>query len=64
MFFRRRKIDESFGRIHAVLTESTTSPAGLLKDAMSMGIPVVGAKWLIQSIINGKAVGYGNFPAL
>ncbi|XP_009992587.1 PREDICTED: tumor suppressor p53-binding protein 1 [Chaetura pelagica] len=53
--------DIALGVYDAVVTDSSC-PAGVLKCAEALRLPVVSQEWVIQSLIAGERVGYNKHP--
>lgn len=48
--------------VYDVVVTDLSCPAGVLKCAEALRLPVVSQEWVIQSLIAGERVGYNKHP--
>lgn len=59
-FRSRGKLDRGLKAVDVVVADSH-APTSIIKDAKEKEVGVVTSEWIVQSLINGKQVGYHNF---
>ena len=54
------KLDKSLKKIDVIIGNSTP-PSTIVKDAMDKNMFVVTSKWIVQCLINGEVIPYGDY---
>ena len=54
------KLDKSLKAVDVIVGDSTP-PFSIVKDAREKDMFVVSSKWIVQSLINGKVIPYGDY---
>jgi len=58
------KLDRSTRTVALVVADRPPHALyALVNDARERGLPVVTARWIVQSVINGRSLSFGSFPA-